>query len=78
MDDPLRGPRRFLRWVVVGLVLLAIPALIYRTELTRLWHIASLFYSDADVVIDGGLRLVQRAVDTLCQASCECPGFVGH
>lgn len=46
MDEPLKRPRRFLRWVVVGLVLLSISALIYRTELTRLWHLASLFDPD--------------------------------
>jgi CubicO group peptidase (beta-lactamase class C family) len=41
-----RGPRRLLRWLAIGLALAAIPLLIYRTEVTRLWHMANLFDPD--------------------------------
>jgi CubicO group peptidase (beta-lactamase class C family) len=41
-----RGPRRLLRWLAIALALAAIPLLIYRTEVTRLWHMANLFDPD--------------------------------
>ncbi|MBW2245307.1 MAG: serine hydrolase, partial [Deltaproteobacteria bacterium] len=41
-----RGPRRLLRWLAIALALAAIPLLIYRTEVTRLWHLANLFDPD--------------------------------
>jgi CubicO group peptidase (beta-lactamase class C family) len=37
---------RFLRWLLVGVVLLAVPAFFYRVELGRLWHMARLFEPD--------------------------------
>jgi hypothetical protein len=49
MEDSVsaeRGPRRLLRWLAIALALAAIPLLIYRTELTRLWHMANLFDPD--------------------------------
>ena len=41
-----RGPRRLLRWLAIALALAAIPLLIYRAEVTRLWHMANLFDPD--------------------------------
>ena len=41
--------RPLLRWLGVGVVLVAALSLVYRTELTRLWRVAHLF--DADVVV---------------------------
>ncbi len=41
--------RHLLRWLGVGVALVAALSLVYRTELTRLWRVAHLF--DADVVV---------------------------
>ena len=47
MDESPKAPRRrLLRWTLVGIALLAIPALIFQSELTRLWQAASLFDPD--------------------------------
>lgn len=41
-----RRPRRWLRWLGVALALLAIPLVLYRIEVTRLWRFAGLFDPD--------------------------------
>jgi CubicO group peptidase (beta-lactamase class C family) len=41
-----RRPRRWLRWLGVGLALAMLPVVVYRTELTRLWRFAGVFDPD--------------------------------
>ena len=52
MEDPKmapRRPRRLLRWLGAGFVLMAALALVYRTELAQLWKVSRLF--DADIIV---------------------------
>lgn len=66
-----RGPRRWPRWLAVALALAAIPLLIYRTEVSRLWRLADLFDPDRivhnfqhmDEVLDS--RTIERGDEVL-------------
>ncbi len=49
MQGPTKALRRLLPWIGAGLALMAALALVYRTELTRLWRVVHLF--DADVIV---------------------------
>lgn len=42
----MRRPRRWLRWLGIALALVAIPLLVYRTEVTRLWRFLRVFEPD--------------------------------
>ncbi len=60
-----------MRWLAAALALAAIPALLYRTELTKLWQLANLFDPDRivhnfqhmDELLD--FRTITRSDDVL-------------